>query len=144
MSKKVILYGADGKPFKPDPPKRRVGRPRVRPIPPDKARKAEIKEGHRQTMEHNRLVTVELTMRHLINGKSVGPGPAKVPNAVATDLLNTEARARAVEEQFQGTKAVIVGPRGPTGAHITKQVPVETFDSSYENAEPFAVINVPK
>lgn len=88
----------------------------------------------------NRAVTVTLRMRHMVNGVAYGPGEVRIPANLADSLLNTEGHAAVVEEQFQGTKAVIIGPRRAGGV-TTRRVPVETFDTEYEQGAPSQVIS---
>jgi hypothetical protein len=90
-------------------------------------------------MNANRLVTVRLTMRHFINGVVYGPGDVSVANNLAQGMLHTEGHAAAVEEQFQGAKAAIIGPRRAGGTTFTEVAP-ETFDDSWGRANPADVV----
>lgn len=91
-------------------------------------------------MMANRQVTVNLTMRHYVNGQSYGPGKTTLTANLAQGLLHTEGHAVDVEEQFRGAKAAIIGPRRG-GGHSVKEVPQETFDTEYENAQPSQTIS---
>jgi hypothetical protein len=84
-------------------------------------------------MNANRLVTVRLTMRHYINGIAYGPGEVSLPFNTATGLLHTEGHAGVVEEQFQGAKAAIIGPRHPVRGQTFTEVAPETFDTEWTN-----------
>lgn len=80
-------------------------------------------------------VEITLANSHIVNGQSYGPGKVKVQGSLASSLIEQDQRANRAEEEFHGTKAVIIGPR-IRGFHVTRQVPVETFDDSMATAEP--------
>jgi len=72
-----------------------------------------------------RLTPATLTMSHVISGQVWGPGEVKGPNDLIRSLLDAECRARQQEDIFQGSRAMIIGPR-----NTTKLVPAERFDDS--------------
>lgn len=79
--------------------------------------------------------TITLTRSHLVNSVRYGPGAVTVSGSMARSLLEADRRAQEAEVAFQGTKAVIIGPQ-VGGVHVTRQVPMETFSSSLDRAEP--------
>lgn len=81
-------------------------------------------------MNANRLVTIRLRQRHYVNGIAYGPGEVKVSYSLACAMASTEGHADIVEEQFQGTKAAIIGARTPRGVSVIP-VPSETFDQEW-------------
>ena len=94
-----------------------------------------------EPLDHHRLVTVTLSLRHDINGRTYGPGKTQAPYDVAMGMLHTEGRAQQVEEALHGAKAVIIGPRGRTGQHRTTEVPPEQFDAAAVNALPIETVS---
>lgn len=98
--------------------------------------KPEERERRRQAVQQARAeLPVEITLKvsHIINGQSYGPGKITVNGSLAKVLLDDDRRAGEAEENFRGTKAVIIGPQ-VRGVHTTKQVPIETFDTSLNNS----------
>jgi hypothetical protein len=89
---------------------------------------AAVKAAAKKASEHMgriRLTPATLTMSHVINGITWGPGEVKGPNDLIRSLLNAESKARQAEDIFQGSRGMIIGPR-----NTTKLVPTEHFDDS--------------
>lgn len=86
-------------------------------------------------------VTVVLKMAHNQNGIIYGPGKITVSQDLAIELTSAEQMASQSDDAFYGNRAVIIGGRGKTGAHLIKDVPVETFNSDLEDAQPFTSIS---
>ena len=110
MSDQFEMFTADGKPRK-----RQPGRPRKpvvaqAPKPPKPAK----------------LVTVQLQLRHTVNGKNYGPGMVTVSESLARMFQNTEANVADKELSLVQQRAYIItfGPRGPQ----KRQVPWEKFN----------------
>ena len=141
MSKKKPLGDTIPIPFvsKPAPKKKR--RKRASPTYSAKT-KAEIAARGRKAAAKRRLVMVRLSVKHTINGRNYGPSEnepplmVKVPVDIAAMLLDGEARVRRSEEILFGKRGVIVGGKGRTGAHTTRQVPYEYFDTALGGAIP--------
>ena len=86
---------------------------------------AEIAERKQRREPPSPEITVDLTLRHNLNGTIYGPGPTRLPRALAESLLQTEANQNA---DLHSDRGFIIGPRGPGGQSV-RQVPVETFNS---------------
>ena len=110
---------------KPRRPKRKPVVPRVPHTPPRNL---------------NQLVEMSLTTRHNVGGELYGPGPVKVPRAVAQVLAEGERRASWCDANFAGTRACIIGPGNRKGALGVREVAPEIFDLPYVAAVPFGVV----
>ena len=71
-------------------------------------------------------VTVNLQLRHSVNGKFYGPGRVTVPQDFADTFLHTEAEANEKELSLNQQQAFIIG-MGP-GGPVKRQVPWAKFD----------------
>lgn len=105
--------------------------------------KAKLAARGRKAAAERRLVSVTLHTKHIINGYIYGPEEptqppvtVKVPTAIAAMLMEGEARVKRSEEIFHGKRSIIVGGKGRTGAHTTRQVPYEYFDTALGSAIP--------
>lgn len=78
-------------------------------------------------------VEVQLQIRHHVNGKSYGPGMVRVPESLANQFLNTEARAADKELSLVQQRAYIItaGRYGPR----KKEVPWARFDDILNRSE---------
>ena len=96
------------------------GKPKLIPklAKPIKRKRTPEHDERQRIMGQNRLVTVDLTMRHHRNGTIYGPGRLKLARGLALELQGAEERSRKVDEQFTGTKAAIIGPRTQFGHKI--------------------------
>lgn len=112
-------------------------KPRKRRISKElRARKAaqmKLNRRSRQPSEPN--MKVSLRMSHFINGIRFGPGTIIVKQGVAHQFLREEQQQINQEAALYSTKATLIGPRGPTGTHTTREVAPETFDFSLANAQ---------
>lgn len=130
------------------------GTPAPKPIPPakvlnkkrppqryTKAQKVVIKKKKQAHADKIRPVTVVLSYGHNINGFPYGPGKVRVSQPLADVLLENERNIRKSEDQFYGTKAMVIGPRGPRG-HTARQVDPGMFDTGgYLNVMPLGSFN---
>lgn len=104
--------------------------------------KAELAARGRLAAAKRRLVLVTLSTRHTINGRNYGPSESeppqiiKVPAPLAAMLMEGEARVKRSEEILHGKRSIIVGGKGRTGAHTTRQVPYEYFETALGGAVP--------
>ena len=80
-----------------------------------------------QKVEQAKWVTVNLAMRHSINGHFFGPGAVRVSPAQAEAFLNVEHEAAAKEYSLMQQQAFVL-TFGPSGQPLKRQVPFERFD----------------
>src|SRR3990167_7572776 len=104
---------------------------------PRKRRPFELGALHRQAV---RDVTVTLLARHNVNGMTYGPGQVTVKRDLADALNEAERNARQADENFAGTRAMVVGP-GRQGGFVTRRVAPEYFDAALANAIPLGQIS---
>lgn len=111
------------------------------PKPPKKPKKPKNPERVAH-MNQIRRVTIKLGMSHVINGLVYGPGVMSVTRDLARELQNREQHATKIEDEFRGTKGVIIGPRRG-GSVSMKLVPIETFatEDTMLTTEPFDTIS---
>ena len=82
--------------------------------------------------EDAKLVTINLQMRHSINGKFYGPGPVTITPAKAAAFLNTEHIAGEKEFNLMQVQSFILG-LGP-GGPVKRQVSTARFDEILSRA----------
>ena len=110
MSDQFEMFTADGKPRKRQPgrPRKPIVAPAPKPLKPVK------------------LITVQLQLRHTVNGRAYGPGMVTVSESLARMFQNTEANTADKELSLVQQRAYIItfGPRGPQ----KRQVPWDKFN----------------
>lgn len=113
--KRLTWYEKKGKP---KPRKRRTKEAKKE----RQARTAPARQAAREKHEKTKLVSVELTMPHSINGIIYGPGVVKVTQDLAQVFAENERRVRENDAlMFGGGRAQFIGPQG-------KRIPVP-YDS---------------
>ncbi|MGH7274520.1 MAG: hypothetical protein ACREIQ_08705, partial [Nitrospiria bacterium] len=98
-----------------------------RDMPPEvKGAQAEVKAAQ-YAKAHKQLITVNLQMRHSVNGQFFGPGPVRVSQGLADAFLNTEYEAAQKELSLVQQQAFMI-QYGPNGSPVKRQVPWERFN----------------
>jgi hypothetical protein len=82
-----------------------------------------------------RPVTITLTMSHMVNGKSYGPGTVKVSPSMAREFQYQEERAVVDERRLNERRShMIVQTAGGRYRHL--KVAPEHFDQMFNNPTP--------
>lgn len=93
-----------------------------------RAKKPTTTKGRRGFMKRKppAFVLMNLNIKHTRNGVVYGPGRGiQVPRELERGFLYEEQYDKKVEDQFQSSRGMIIGPRGSV-----RQVPVEAFESA--------------
>ena len=98
-------------------------KPRSKPRPRSKLVKRETKV-EKESRDPQRLVKVNLSIKHTVNGISYGPGTIEVPLSLALSLAENEQRNVAEEHALFQKRAHVIMPGGRTIA-----VHPDTFDN---------------